>query len=405
MGTIDFTKILDGNVFKDGRMRAFAPYKGWFIVDADGDVKVDPFTHEDLGPLKVIPDPLSHGNWHTLYNILGKDGKKVLGKGVRSIKHFRDGYYLIKDNNEDELINRRDVKSGFLASEYVERFNVVFDNGSILSDEWYDSVSPAVNGYFLVSLDGKENLVDFNGKCMLNQYESGLTHFFDNHAYFYREGVLFRIDPTKTIRVKQLSYFDLQGHFHIGRHSFDTTLESDRSILERLLSHCKGTSIIEDAESNRKNIITNDGYLLFNHWYEALQYTGVIGQYLVKDEGLWKLMDAAEKELSGPFDDVYLFCGKYTVSYKSDFYSIIGASQGLHGRNFDSVIWADSRLWGMNILSQGSKKHYYQGQGGDVIYYAHEVLISNKDSILLGKDGLWFYYDGVSEPTPFLRYP
>jgi hypothetical protein len=44
------------------------------------------------------------------------------------------------------------------------------------------------------------------------------------------------------------------------------------------------------------------------------------------------------------------------------------------------------------------------GQGGDIIYYAHEVLISSRDSILLGIDGLWSYYDGVSKPIPILRY-
>ena len=158
----EFTIIIDGSVFADGRMRAFAPYKGWYIVDANGDAMGDPFTHEDLGPLTTIADPISHGNWHTLYNIQGKDGKKILSKGVRSIKYFRDGYYLLEDNNEDELINRGDVKGGYLASDYVERFNVVFDNGTMLSDEWYDKLSPAVNGFFLVSLNGKETLVDFN---------------------------------------------------------------------------------------------------------------------------------------------------------------------------------------------------------------------------------------------------
>ena len=401
----DFTKIIDRSVFEDGRTRAFAPYKGWFVVDANGEVTGDPFTHEDLGPLTIIADPISHGNWHTLYNIQGKDGKKILSKGVRSIKYFRDGYYLLEDNNEDELINRGDVKGGFLASDYFEHFNVVFDNGSILSEEWYDKVSPAVNGYFLVSLNGKENLVNFNGKCLLDHYESGLTHLFDNHAFSCHEGVLYRIDPTTTIRVRQLRLFDLQGHFYVGRHhSFDTTLESDRSMLLQVLSRGGGSTLIENAETNKQNIITKDGYLLFNNWYESIQYTRVFGQYLVKSEEGWKLVDAAEKDLSESFNGVEAFCGRYTVANNNDSYFILGASKDILNTHFDSVMWAERGIWGVNIMYRGGRRHFFHGQGGDIIYYAHEVLISNKDSILLGKEGLWYYYDGLSEPKALFRY-
>lgn len=399
-----FTKVIDGSCFVDGRTRSFAPYKGWFIVDANGDVMGDPFTREDSGPLTIIADPISHGNWHSLYNILGKDGKKILGKGVRSIKHFRDGYYLLEDNNEDELINRGDVKGGFLASDYVERFNVVFDNGSFLSYEWYDRVSPAVNGFFLVSQNGKENLVDFNGKSLLDQNESGLTQFFDNHAFSCNEGVLYLIDQTKTSRVKQLRLFDIKGRFYVGRHFFDTTLETDRSKLLQVLSNGGGNMIIENAETSEQNIVTKESYLLFNNWYDSIRYTGVIGQYLVKRSGRWMVVDVTEKILSGYYEEVYPFCGRYTINYKDETYSIIGTSTDILKMRFDSVGWADRGVWGMNILSKGNRKHFFHGQGGDVIDYIHEVLISNKDSILLGNDGLWFYYDGQNAPKPFLRY-
>ncbi len=400
----DFTKVIDGSCFVDGRTRAFAPYKGWYIVDANGDVMEDPFTREDSGPLTIIADPVSHDNWHALYNILGKDGKKILGKGVRSIKHFRDGYYLLEDNNEDEIINRGDVMGGFLASDYVERFNVVFDDGSILSNEWYDRVSPAVNGFFLVSLNGKENLVDFNGKSLLDQYESGLTHFFDNHAFSCNEGVLYHIDQTKTSRVKQLRLFDLKGRFYVGRHSFDTTMEADRSMLQQVLSRGRGSAIIENAETSKQNIVTKESYLLFNNWYDSIRFSGVIGQYLVKIEGRWKLVDAAETELSESFEDVEACCGKYTVTTKNDSYIILNASEDILNKHYDSVMWADRGIWGLNIMVHGGRRHYFHGQGGDIIYYAHEVLISNRDSILLGIDGLWSYYDGVSKPIPILRY-
>ena len=176
-------------------------------------------------------------------------------------------------------------------------------------------------------------------------------------------------------------------------------------MLLQVLSRGRGSAIIENADTNNQNIITKDGYLLFNNWYESIRYTGVIGQYLVKSEGGWKLVDSAEMVLSESFEGVEPFCGRYTVAKKNGSYFILGASQEFLNTQFDCVMWADRGIWGVNIMESGGKRHFFHGQGGDIIYYAHEVLISNKDAILLGKDGLWYYYDGLCEPIPFLRYP
>ena len=58
----------------------------------------------------------------------------------------------------------------------------------------------------------------------------------------------------------------------------------------------------------------------------------------------------------------------------------------------------------MNILNKGNEVKYWHGQGGPIVFYAHEVLINKESSIFLGKNGLWFYYDGTGEPIQLFRY-
>lgn len=80
-------------------------------------------------------DTESHGLWHTLYNLESPTGIKLLKKGVRNITYFPPGYYLIEDNNEDELINRGDVRGGFRANDYQEWYSVLADDGTIDNSE------------------------------------------------------------------------------------------------------------------------------------------------------------------------------------------------------------------------------------------------------------------------------
>lgn len=160
---MDYSKILNGDIFEDGKSRVFIPYKGWNIQRQDGELSRDNLTLTNEGPLKIIPDPLSHGKWHTLYNLLDSEGNKILPKGVRHVKYFEEGYYLLEDNNEDELINRGDVKGGFSAKDYIERANILFDDGHLLSQECFDRIIPSITGYFKIQKDGHKNYIDYSG--------------------------------------------------------------------------------------------------------------------------------------------------------------------------------------------------------------------------------------------------
>ena len=141
--------MIDKIHFIDDLPREMIPYKGWHIIKEDGTREKDSMFSESNGPFEIITDPIGHGNWHTLYNLVDKNGNKLIPRGIRKIKYFQDGFYLLEDNNEDELINRGDVKGGFLAKDYVSKMNVMREDGSLLDEEWFDEVLPDM-GFFRV---------------------------------------------------------------------------------------------------------------------------------------------------------------------------------------------------------------------------------------------------------------
>ncbi len=47
----------------------------------------------------------------------------------------------------------------------------------------------------------------------------------------------------------------------------------------------------------------------------------------------------------------------------------------------------------MILFRNSTEKHYYHGQGGSYIHYAHEFLINNRIVCLLEKDNIWYYPD------------
>lgn len=155
--------MIPGVIFVDGFAREFVLYQGWKVVNEDGELAPDPFFAEPVEPFKQIPDPLSHGNWHTLTNLINEDGAKLLPRGVREVTFFADGYYLLYDDNEDELVNRGDVKGGFLAKDFRSRMNVLRSDGTLMSDDWFDDVSPLGNRLFIVTRGDDETIVDLDG--------------------------------------------------------------------------------------------------------------------------------------------------------------------------------------------------------------------------------------------------
>lgn len=127
-------------IFYDGLDRKFIPYKGWMKVNKDSSLVRDELTYEDDGPYKIIDNIEAFykgdAKGHVLFNLVDSIGRIILPKWVRKITYFSSlGYYLIEDNNEDELINRGDVIGGFRLSDYQEYFYVVTEDGEIDNSE------------------------------------------------------------------------------------------------------------------------------------------------------------------------------------------------------------------------------------------------------------------------------
>ena len=259
--------MIDGKYFIDNLPRVMVPYKGWHIEHEDGTQELDSLISESNGPFQIINDPISHGNWHTLYNLLDDEGKKLLPKGIRSIKYYQGGFYLLEDNNEDELVNRGDVRGGFLTKDYVSKMNVMREDGSLLDEEWFDEVIPDV-GFFRVR---------------------------------------------------------------------------------------------------------------FNHHWIWVKLSGEIFQKHTLKFGC------------------VLVChdGKYAIHHSfgdklTDF--------------FTSVMWSENGIWNVKMISNGGETCFLHGEGGEIIFYAHEILIKNGIIALLEKDNIWYSFDSSKKLTPCFRW-
>ena len=403
---MDYSKILNGDIFEDGKSRVFIPYKGWNIQGQDGELSRDNLTLTNEGPLKIIPDPLSHGNWHTLYNLLDSEGNKILPQGVRHVKYFEEGYYLLEDNNEDELINRGDVKGGFSAKDYIERANILFDDGHLLSQEWFDRIIPSITGYFKIQKDGHENYIDYSG-AKFSDISHNIIGFDGNAIYTCKDGIICRRDKEDNISIKKLKKFAESGEFRIGRYPFNLT-GNDDSALKKFLSNLRSEYIIIDdisSENGRFNLLTKDGYLIFDEWYELIiRYYENYGLLSVKKDNVWKLINIFEQLWEEKMYDLIQYTNSYIVGRNQGKLDLISPILNKLEVDFDSIMWADKGVWGMNVYHNGETTHYFNGQGGLLISYAHEILISQSNSLIIGKNGLWYFYNGKSNPIPLFRY-
>lgn len=387
------------NVFIDGKHRNFIHYKGW-IISSDGNKPIrDPLTIKDEGPLEIICDPLGLG---IRDNLLKADKSKVIEKGVRKIEYYSDGYYLIEDNNEYEL------SKGLCASGYREKHNVVFDDGRLLSNDWFDQVYPSMNGYFLVERNGRFNLLDFNGNPIQNEYETYMTCFDGEKAYACKGNCLFEIYSNGRKLIKKLNAFTKPGRYHLNCDEIEI-LPGASSVPELFSKYTrKRVSILYEEGLyekglNNKRVISPEGYLLFDNSFEDFHFSGIRGRYFMKNDGKWKCIDIAGKEVvDSLFDEVIPYCGNYVVLRQGNVYSLMDDNSAMIG-GFDSVMWSDSGSWGMHLVTNKKRIDYHCGQGGWIVAYAQKVLASNKCSIFVGKEGIWYYYDGINEPIPHFR--
>lgn len=403
-------------IHKDGSKPTFIPYKGWQILNDEGTIVNDPFTSGEEGPLNVVYEYPTHSHGHTLYNILNTQGEKILPKGVRHITYHTEGFYFIEDNNEDELIARGDVRGGFRACDYIEQYNIVFENGNILSNEWFDKIIVLDTQHIVAKKGDSSFLIDNLGKVLL-ELNIAECHWTDTGAYYTEGEKLYKCTNQGKEWIKTLSPLCKPGTYYVGHQEIeisesgeirqnDTSCDLIRCSSSPLKKRIRDWSVIQDSVHPGSmfflsNIITKDGYLLFNCMYSNVLFsahTCSTGLFYVKACDKWELINAEERPiLNQKFDDVNII-GQYAVVRIGESFSLIDAFGKILATDYTSVLWADKGIWGMNYLTKDEKKHFFHGEGGEGISYAQAVLTSGNGIILMENNNEWHLIksDGTS---------
>lgn len=407
-----FRMGISASYFLDNKERQFIPDKGYMIIEPNGEMTKDEHTVSIKGPLQTIPDPLSHRDYHTLENLIGLNGEKILPKGVRHIRYYPEGYYIVEDDNEDELINSS-KRGDFSASDIVKKMNIISERGEILSDLWFDDVQRMVNGYFLVSRDGEANLIDINGNMFLKNYERNLRNVIKGVAYSYHDELLYANSQSEQPMVKRLRPLsDNQTYKIMSRLTFDNLrfrYASGRIIKDtfspiksqdRLYRICR-----EDDEY--MNIVNLEGCLIFDNWYQKVTFSGISGIYLVKDSGQWAIVDLGENSLSDvDFVPIFGYSNERQMFVRLGDYDcgIIDSQGKVICRSITSAIY----------IGPGPGRHgyiYHNNNIYDLEAYSHntirsyvfDILVSKKRGLLVERDDIWYLVEQDGSMAPYFK--
>lgn len=140
--------MISKEFFTDNYDREFVPYQGYYkVLDEERKTK-DPFVASPSGPFEIVTVDPQFSTSHLTFNLKDKDGKMMLDRNVRKITYYEEGYYLLEDDNEDDLLRKYAGRGSFPGNEYVSSMNVMDNKGVLLSDKfevnhkWFNEVIP-----------------------------------------------------------------------------------------------------------------------------------------------------------------------------------------------------------------------------------------------------------------------
>lgn len=354
-------------MFTDKKKRIFVQYKGWCINSMEEPVR-DPFMELKRPTLRVDYDNYP-------YNLIDKNGHKVLSKSVPWFEYVvSDDIYIISDFFKDDLSDKN-----------KELSNVVTKEGKLLSTEWFDNITPSNCGYLRIERSGKYNLLDLHGHFLLKNDAEFVSDYLGNYAYYCRDGILSIVFPDgKEETVRSLDVYDK---------SRDGMIKSTWRVMY-LKAICRKT----EDEKEEWNYLVDYKNVLFKHYYDNLNASGIQGLYFVWENGETKLIDMTENALTDfsfklPHSSYFIF-GHAIIEIGGE-YGLINYLGEIVVQGYSSVLWAPQgdKLWMMILFRNSKEKHYFHGQGGPYIHYAHEFLINNRIVCLLEKDNIWYYPD------------
>lgn len=356
-------------MFIDKKTRRFVPYKGW-CIDNMGELVKDPLMEINKPTLQIFYD-----NDSLAYNLTESKEHKVLSKSVPRFEYVvSDDIYIIYDFFKDDLSDKN-----------MELSNVVTKEGKVLLTEWLDNITPSNCGYLRIERRGKYNLLDHDGHFLLKDDADFVSDYLGNYVYCCREGILFIVFPDGSEEaIRTLDDYNESRHGNI---------KSTWRIMY-LKAICRKTK----DKKEEWNYLVNYKSVLFKQHYDKLNASGIQGLYFVWKNGEAKLIDMAENVLTDfsfklPHSSYFIF-GHAIIEIEGK-YGLINYLGKIVVQGYSSVLWAPQgdKLWMMILFRNSKEKHYFSGQGGSYIHYAHEFLINNRIVCLLEKDNIWYYPD------------
>lgn len=355
-------------MFVDKKTRRFVPYKGW-CIDNMGELVKDPLMELKKPTLRRFDD---YENF--AFNLIDESGNKVLLKSVPKFEYVvSDDIYIISDFFKDELSDKNKKLS-----------NVVTKEGKLLTNEWFDNIIPSNCGYLRIERKGKYNLLDQHGHFLLKNDAEFVSDYLGSYAYYCRDGILSIVFSDGREENRSLDVYD---------ESRDGMIKSTWRVMY-LKAICRKT----EDEKEEWNYLVNYKNVLFKHYYDNLNASGIQGLYFVWENGETKLIDMAENVLTDfsfklPHSSYFIF-GHAIIEIEGK-YGLINYLGKIVVQGYSSVLWAPQgdKLWMMILFRNSKEKHYFSGQGGSYIHYAHEFLINNRIVCLLEKDNIWYYPD------------
>lgn len=385
--------MIDKIHFADGKARKFVPYKGWLT---ELDEPAFTFDSENSCRAEIVSflPQMPHEHWK--YNLKRPDGTFVLDKKVRKITWDENGYFLIYDDNEDELIGK--YKSYFPSNEYHHEYKLADKNGNLISEIGFQSIVPYYNLLFRVEYENKFNVMDLSGRYLLSDFVDLVFGITGGYLYYANKGILYRVENGAPKVVKHLREFDRAGRYYCGHNVW---IENGRTLDGRpmheteFFSHGirgvwkKSQNDQYEPEDIQVNILIRGKYLLFDKWYNDLKNLGQ-GLFAIKYGIERKVIDAAETvhvndALLIASDEIHSICqtGKSFFIKANDGRIVYGG--------FTSCIWADrGGIWNLQV-ADGTKQHYYfHGQAPEILNFAQSIIVGQNALAILERDSIWY---------------
>ena len=187
------------------------------------------------------------------YNLINQEGQLVSKQWFDYIYNFKDGFALVELNDKRNLINQE---------------------GQLTSKQWFDYVGNFKDGFARVELNDKYNFINQEGQLISNQWYDGAGNFEDGFVCVELNGKYNFINQEGQLISKQ--WFDYVGNFKDGfarvelndKYNFinqEGQLVS-KQWFDYIYNFKDGFALVE--LNDKRNLINQEGQLTSKQWFD-----------------------------------------------------------------------------------------------------------------------------------------